>query len=320
MADGICRSDPPPEELHSLIENPANLLWLDLESPTPDELALVAGIVRWDHLTVEDLEHRAQRAKLESFEDAGYSYLVMHALDYSGEPATRRLATHEVDFVIGANYVASIHTTHLPTITESRDVTHRLEASLRHGPDYLLYVLVDRLVDTYFPVLSAMDDDVEDLEDQILADPERSLLPRIFDMRRDAVALRRTIAPQLEIFSRLVSPGFNVVQERNIVYFRDVHDHLIRIFEAADSHRDMMGGALEAYLSTVSNRMNEVMKRLTVIAALFLPITFLTGLMGMNLPINGSALWRDPTFWTLLLVMAAISVAQFVYFQRRRWV
>lgn len=318
IATGDIRADPPPDELHQLLEDPANLIWIDLESPTAEELGLVGGILRWEHLTIEDLTRQGQRGKLERFD--GYAFLVMHALEYAAAPGdeTPRLATPEIDFVVGSNYVASCHYVPQPHITQSREVNEHCAAMMSRGTDFILYTLTDRLVDSYFPVLDAMHDAVDELEDRILEDPNQQLMSRIFDMKRDAMVLRKATSPQLEVFSRLTAPGFGVVSEEHANYFRDVHDHLIRVFESTDSYRDLMGGALDAYLSTVSNRMNEVMKRLTVMAALFLPITFFTGVFGMNL--RETPLWNDSLFWVFLGLMAAGSAVQFVYFKRKRWV
>jgi magnesium transporter len=311
---GEYAADVAADQLHPLVEDRSNVIWLDLESPTADELSLVSSICGWDHLTVEDLARQGQRAKLEQYDD--YALLVMHVLAYGGSPS--RLSTIEVDFVIGPNYVATVHYDAVPHITDSRDLAQHMQVALKGGRDYLLYVLTDQLVDSYFPVLDTMHESVEDLEDQIITDPRDTLMARIFDMKRDAVTLRKVVSPQLEVFTRLTSPGYGVVAEELQRHFRDVHDHLIRVFEAMDSYRELMSGALDAYLSTVSNRMNEVMKRLTVMAALFLPITFITGVFGMNL--RKVPLWEDNLFWVFISAMLLMSVAQFWYFRRKRWV
>ena len=312
--DDALRADVEPEALHRLIEDASSLIWLDLESPSPDELALVAGLTSWEHLTVEDLTKQGQRAKLEHFDN--YVYVVMHALAYEGDPP--RLQTHEIDFVIGANYVATVHYLALPHMTEARDVANHTESVLSDGRDYLVYALTDRLVDSYFPVLDAMHEAVDDLEDHIVTDPTKELLARIFDMKRDAVVLRKATSPQLEVFSRLSVPGVGIATDAHAIYFRDVHDHLIRVIESADGYRDLMTGALDAYLSNVSNRMNDVMKRLTVVAALFLPISFLTGLLGMNLRTQPP--WEDNLFWAFLAAMAAITGLQWAYFWKKGWI
>ena len=265
--DGTFLVDPAVDRLPALLKDPATLSWVDLESPTADELGLLSGILAWDQLTEEDLTSEDQRTKLERFDT--YDVLVMHALSYvapataeaTGTPSqatggngVARVETPEVDFVIGKNYVVSVHYVPLPHMTETRETTSHYEKLLEDGPDYILYVLTDNLVDSYFPVVDAMQDAVDELEDQIVTNPSDKLLPVIFEMKRDAVRMRKAISPQLEVFARLTAPGYGVVSEAHVNYFRDVHDHLIRVFEASDSYRELMGGALDAYLSTVSNR------------------------------------------------------------------
>ena len=206
-AGGEYAADVAADRLHALVEDRSNVMWLDLEIPTADELSLVSSICGWDHLTVEDLARQGQRAKLEQYD--GYAFLVMHVLAYGGAPS--RLSTIEVDFIIGPNYVATVHYDAVPHITDSRDLAQHMQAALKGGRDYLLYVLTDQLVDSYFPVLDAMHESVEDLEDQIITDPRDTLMARIFDMKRDAVTLRKVVSPQMEVFTRLTSPGYGVV-------------------------------------------------------------------------------------------------------------
>jgi magnesium transporter len=292
----------------------AGLIWLDLHSPAPEEVESVAQLLGWTDFTAEDLIKQRQRGKLEEFE--GYTLLVMHDLRYSRE--TRELETPEVDFVVGRNYLASIHYHPMNHIDDARETEHRLQAAMASGPDFLLYVLADQLVDGYFPTLDDMHEEVEELEQAILSHPDPSLLPQIFDMKRTAVALRRVISPQMEAFSLLTSPSFGVVTQRHLIYFRDVHDHLIRIMEAIDSYRDLMSGVLDAYLSNVSNRLNEVVKRLTVLSSLFLPLTFVTGLLGMNM--RSVPPWHDAYFWVVLALMGCFCVVQILYFKAKGWI
>src|SRR5262249_9083077 len=153
---------------------------------------------------------------------------------YEGSPP--RLDTPEIDFVIGRNYVASVHPVSLPHITEHRNLTHRTEASLKKGADHLLYLLVDQLVDSYFPVGDAMEDTVEELEADILERPSDRQMPLILAMKRDAVTLRKVVSPQLEMFNQLTNPSLGVISEANVIYFRDVHDHLIRVFDSISGY------------------------------------------------------------------------------------
>jgi magnesium transporter len=314
-ASGEIREDVPVDQLLALMQGDGCLAWIDIENPSDEEVAEAGALLGWTELTVEDVAKHGQRAKLEHF--GNYHYLVMHDLIYDKDRG--RLSTPELDLVIGRNYVASVHDHHIPHVAEAREVTESIASVMGGGPDYLLYWLTDRLVDGYLPALDDMHDAVEDLEQAIISNPSENLLPRIFEMKRDAIALRRVISPQLEVFSRLTSPNFGIVSEDKVIYFRDVHDHLIRIFEAMDTYRELMSGALDAYLSNVNNRMNEVMKRLTILAALFLPLTFLTGLIGMNL--RDIPPWKDDTyFWPLIVLMLTISLSQWLYFKRKGWV
>ena len=137
-------------------------------------------------------------------------------------------------------------------------------------------------------------------------------------MKRDAITLRKAIGPELEVYTRLTSPGFGLIDEKHVIYFRDVHDHLVRVFEAMDTYRELMSGALDAYLSNINNRLSDVMKRLTVLAALFLPLTFITGVFGMNMRVTPP--WSDVVFWLILGTMAAISFMQWLYFKKKGWI
>ena len=311
--DGTVQRDAPLEDIVEMMRERGVIAWLDIESPSADELHLLGGILNWSELTLEDLERQGQRAKIERFDD--YAVLVMHDIDFEGDP--KRLTTPEVDFVIGKSYVASVHYHPLEHIGDMRTLDARIGDILARGTDMLLYNLIDRIVDGYFPVMDDMHDAVEDLEERIIDDPNRRLLARIFEMKHDGVMLRRIVSPQLEVFSLLMSPGFEIVREENAIYFRDVHDHLYRVFEAADTYRDLMSDALSAYLSNINNRLSEVMKTLTVISSVLLPLTLFSGMMGMNL--NNVPPWSDGEFWAITAGMVVFSGAMLVYFRKRGW-
>jgi len=185
---------------------------------------------------------------------------------------------------------------------------------------FLLYAILNALTDSYFPILDSIDDLIDELEDVTVTDTSNEVQLRIFRIKRALANMRRTISPQVEVANALVSRTGKLIPAKAEPYFADVHDHLIRAFEILDSYRDLMSGMLDVYLTTVSNRLNEVMKQLTIIATIFMPITFITGVFGMNfghLPQvehdNGSL------FWIALLLMAIITVMQIWYFRRRKW-
>ena len=205
----------------------------------------------------------------------------------------------------------------LEHIGEMRTLDARISDILERGTDMLLYHLIDRMVDGYFPVLDDMHEAVEDLEQNIINNPRRSLLTQIFDMKHDAVLLRRIISPQLEVFTLLMAQSFGIVRDENVIYFRDVHDHLFRVFESTDAYRDLMSDTLAAYLSVVNNKLSEVMKTLTVISSVLLPLTLFSGMMGMNLA--GIPPWNSADFWYISVGMVVFGAAMLLYFHRKGW-
>lgn len=297
----------------ALLADPLALVWFDIDEESIEEIDSVAAALDLNHLTVEDLKHRGQRGKLEQFD--GYSVLVMHGVGY--DPAIPQLEEHELDVVIGPNWVLTGRDPHLVALQPGPDLDVRLPSMLKSDAGYLLYAIADRVVDSLFPILDLMLDDVDDVEDRVILHPDTALLERIFAMKRNGVALRKIVSPHLEIFTRFMSPAYGIVSGEHMIYFRDVHDHLIRIFEIVDSYRELMTGALEVHLSTVNNQLNDVMKRLTVLTAMFLPLTFITGAFGMNMV--RSPVWSDPAFWIVGAGMIAIAAGQWVFFRFKKW-
>jgi magnesium transporter len=269
-------------------------------------------------LTVEDMVTQGQRAKLEGFDEQGYIVMVMHGLTFDARSGVATVP--ELDIVLGKHFLITSHQRDLQIMQDDRHTPEMQCVTVGRSPVYALYTVVDRLVDGYFPVLDSMDDAIDELEDQIIANPTPEVLQRIFTLKRSLGLARKVISPQLEVFNRLIARDEEFLDPRFTVYFRDVYDHLVRTFEVIDSYRDLMSSALDAYLSTVSNRQNEVMKRLTILASIFLPITFVTGVFGQNFG-HMPQVEHDPGYlwWLALLVMALISVAQIIYYRHKGW-
>lgn len=313
-SDGTLSADVAFEDAVALLRDEQALVWFDLDEQSDDEIARVGAALSLNHLTIEDLTHREQRGKFEPFD--GYSVLVMHAFGY--DRSVPSLEEHELDLAVGPNWVLTGRDPRLLSIAPGPGLDAHLASMMGAGADYLLYAIADRLVDSMFPVLDEMLDDVDDLEGLVVQGDGPALLERIFAMKRNGVLLRKIVSPHIEIFSRLTSPAFGVVRPEHVIYFRDVHDHLIRVYEVVDSYRELMSGALEVHLSTVNNRLNDVMKRLTVLTAMFLPLTFVTGAFGMNMV--QSPVWTDPAFWIIGAAMVAVSVGQWAFFRIKGWV
>jgi magnesium transporter len=227
---------------------------------------------------------------------------------------------HEVHLFVTGQYLVTIHRDPLPPLDQQRAL---LDGRALHSEQFLLYRVLDALVDSFFPILSDMDDEIDDLEAAVLANPTDQQLERLFSLKRELIAMRKIITPQRDLFANSVDqiaelPGLEL-DERD--YFRDIYDHLIRISDLIDSYRDLLSGATDLYLSTVSNRQNDVMKQLTVIATIFLPLSFITGFFGQNFGFMITHITHEWAFWVVGVgSMLATCAGLLVFFRRKGWV
>ena len=287
--------------------------WLDLDRPEPDDYTILRDVFKFHPLAVEDSEHFDQRAKIDDYDD--FVFLVV----YGATDDDDRLV--EVHCFYSERFLVTVHRDNCPAFDDLRARYAKREEAI-DKPSQLLYRIVDGLVDSFFPILAEFDDRIDELENGIFLKADDSQLQEIFQMKRLLVGMRKTITPQRDTFARLMGgvarlPGLTEEDER---YFRDVYDHLIRISDLIDSYRDLLTGAMDVYLSTVSNRLNGVMKQLTIIATIFLPLSWLTGFFGQNFGFEV----RHTTGWgtfvglglgTELLALAIL----LLFFKRRGW-
>jgi magnesium transporter len=291
--------------------------WLDLTAPGAEELSQLRELFGFHPLALEDSEHFGQRPKLDDYGD--YVFLVFYGAwrhrPHDPEPL------REVHLFISGQYLVTIHRDPLPPLDQEREQLH---GRALHSEQFLLYRVLDTLVDSFFPLLSDMDDEIDELEAALLAQPDEHQLQRLFALKRELVAMRKVVTPQRDLFVRSVDqiaelPGLQL-DERD--YFRDVYDHLIRVSDLIDSYRDLLSGATDLYLSTISNRQNDVMKQLTVIATIFLPLSFITGFFGMNFGFMVTSLIRQEwTFWVIGVgSMVATVLCLLVFFRRKKWI
>jgi magnesium transporter len=291
--------------------------WLDLEGIDADVSRLLLESFRFHPLAVEDAEHFGQRPKIEEYD--GFTYFVVHGV----QPDTPS-ATVEVHIFYSERHIVTVHRDARVICDTARARLRRHRAAALSPPEIsILYLVVDELVDSFFPVLSTFDDRIDEIEDAILKLPTEEQLGELFDMKRTLVSLRKVVTPQRDMFARLLSgasnlPGMTRDDER---YFRDLYDHLIRISDLIDSYRDLLTGAMDTHLSTVSNRLNVVMKQLAIIATVFLPLSFLTGFFGQNFDLLvNHYLTHAWTFWVfgIGLEVAAV-IGLLIMFRRRGW-
>jgi magnesium transporter len=287
--------------------------WLDLDRPDTDDFEILRDVFKFHPLALEDSENFGQRAKLDEYGD--YVFLVV----YGAAPDEDRLV--EVHCFYSAKYLVSIHRDDCPAFREVRE-RYAKRAEPIERPSLLLYRIVDGLVDSFFPILADFDDRIDELEDAIFLRANDEQLQEIFRMKRLFVGLRKAIGPERDLFASLMGgvadlPGMSEDDER---YFRDVYDHLIRISDLIDTYRDLLTSSMDVYLSTVSNRMNVIMKQLTIIATIFLPLSWLTGFFGQNFgfQVRHIASWEAFLVYGIGLEVIALALL-LTYFKRQRW-
>ena len=287
--------------------------WLDLDQPDPDDFEILRDVFKFHPLAVEDSEHFDQRAKIEDYDD------LVFIVVYGASSDNDRLV--EVHCFYSERFLVTVHRDDFPAFAEIRRRYQRRETAIEQ-PSLLLYRIVDGLVDSFFPVLAEFDDRIDELENAIFLHADDRQLQEIFQMKRLLVGMRKAVTPQRDTFARLMGgvaelPGLSEDDDR---YFRDIYDHLIRISDLIDSYRDLLTGAMDVYLSTVSNRLNGVMKQLAVIATIFLPLSWLTGFFGQNFGFEVRHIAGGGPFFVLGIgTELAALVVLLAYFKRRGW-
>jgi magnesium transporter len=306
-------------ELHLTREGAERLLdggrffWLDVHRPTDEDFAVLRDVFRFHPLALEDSEHFDQRPKLDDYDD--FVFLVVYGAAADEDRLVEAHCFYSEDFLV------TIHRDDAPAFTELRRRYQKRGAPI-DDPGLLLYRIVDALVDSFFPMLADFDDRIDDLEDQTFLHAGDEQLQEIFAMKRLLVGMRKAVTPQRDLLAGLVGdvadlPGMRPEHER---YFRDVYDHMIRISDLIDTYRDLLTSSMDVFLSTVSNRLNVVMKQLAVIATIFLPLTFITGFFGQNFPWLIRHIGGWPAFAGLGIgIEVAVVALMVVFFRRRGW-
>jgi magnesium transporter len=266
-------------------------------------------------LILEDILNTGQRPKTEEFEDL--IFVVLKMLNYNQNSG--KIRSEQFSLILGSNFLITFQEIQGDVFNIVRERIRKPKTRIRKaGCDYLAYALIDAIVDHYFVILEALGDKIEDLETEILDDPTRDTLEIIHEMKREMIYLRKQIWPIREIINSLVKSESSLIQEQLHVYFRDVYDHTIQIIDTIESYRDILAGMQDIYLSTLSNKMNEVMKVLTIIATIFIPITFVAGIYGMNFKFMPELEWRwgYVMVWAIIVIAAGIMIG---FFKKKQW-
>ncbi len=307
-----------PAEMAEALQDPEGLLWVSLEQTDETEVeTILADIFHFHPLAIEDcLSDGYQPPKVDIFDS--YLFIIVHALQ--PDFPLDQLDTMEFNCFLGSNYlVTSYRCAQMIPVQAAWERLERDKRILEQGADFLCYSLLDRLVDEYMPLLDKMDEEIDWLEDEVvLKKPKPDVLERILSLKHSILSLRRIIAPQREVMNRLSRDGLPQIAEQHRIYYRDIYDHLVRVHDLSESIRDVVTGALDTYLSAASNRLNEIMKALTLVSTIFLPLSFIAGVYGMNFEYFPEIRWPYGYLyvWTVFLSMAG---GMFWYFRRRGW-
>ena len=290
-------------------------LWVDLEKPTPEEGRLLADVFHFHPLAVEDALSAIHHPKIEPY--GSYLYLILHGIDFQEEE--HWFATRDVDFFLGPNYLVTVHDGHSGSIQALRTICHQHDRILAEGPAALLHRIVDSMVDNYRPEIESLEAHMNELEEQAILGHKPELVRDILALKRDLASLRRVVIPQRDAVGRLARREFAAISDELTYRFRDVYDHLVRLSDEATLLQDRVTGILEAHLSTISNRLNMVVKVLTVMSTIFLPLTVLTGMWGMNVPLPVFPGGEAMQFWWVAGFMVAIAGFMLSMFRRNNW-
>ncbi len=266
-------------------------------------------------LTLEDILNTGHRPKAEELQD--HVFIVFKMLQY--DDATHEVLSEQVSLVLGAGFVLTFQEAPGDVFTPVRERIARGKGRIRkRTADYLAYALIDAVVDQYFYIMEKMGERIEDIEESLTDHPEADLIQQIHNLKREAIYLRKQIWPMRDMLSRLTKGEFDLIREENLIFFGDVYDHITQLIDTNESYRDVLSGMLDLYLSTVSNRMNQVMKVLTIVATIFIPITFIAGVYGMNFK-NMPELewqWGYGAVWGVIIAVAVIMI---VVFKKNKW-
>ncbi|WP_366931292.1 magnesium/cobalt transporter CorA [Methanolobus sp.] len=266
-------------------------------------------------LVMEDIVHTSQRPKMEDYDS--YIYVVLKMLWF--EDGDTDVKTEQVSIILGKNFVLSFQEMEGDTFNFLRERIRNSKGRVRlMGADYLAYALLDSIVDNYFIIIEKFGDIIEDLENKLIQNPSPETLQNIHDLKKEMIYLRKSVWPLREVINGLERTESPLIEDTTFVFLKDVYDHTIQVAETVETYRDILSGILDVYLSSVSNKMNEVMKTLTIIATIFIPLTFLAGIYGMNFTYMPELGWKwgYPAVWTINIT---IFLSMYIYFRKKNW-
>jgi magnesium transporter len=291
--------------------------WVDLDQPTEEELKLLDTVFHFHPLAIEDCGPSLQRPKVEDYDE--YLFIVVHAIK-ERKNERKRFTVHEVNLFLGPGFLVTVHLNEQPSIDRVFSLFEKKTRFHDLTPNYLAYLIIDHIVDEFFPWVDELENQLNKMEEKLfhIKNPTDRLINRIFELRRLLLALRKVVLPHRDLLSLLLHDDFINRERRTRAYFMDIYDHLMRLMDRIDSQREIVSGLLEMCLSLQSKHMNEIMKILTIFGTVFLPITFISSVYGMNFDVMPELHWKYGYPFALGL-MALTAVCFVLYFKRKHW-
>jgi magnesium transporter len=306
-------------ELPAALKDERSIVWVDMECPTgADEKQILADIFDFHPLTIEDCQLNHSQPKIEEFPN--YLYFIVHGVRDGDKEGRQHFESKELDGYLGKNFVVTYHHDSFKSIASVKRQISASPSSCQRGAAYLLHQILDLMIDNYTPVLENLDGYMTKLEDSIFESKKNDnrMLAEIMRLKRSVTDMRRISSKQLNVLYRMSHGEFDLINQQMLPFYRDVYDHLLRISDLSETYRDMTSALMETYLSVQSNRMNEVMKTLTIFSAIMLPLTVITGIYGMNFE-NMPELKTRNGYFVVLGVMATAITTLFLKFRRKGW-
>jgi len=297
------------------------ITWIHIQGTNDlDTLNELGRLFDLHPLALEDISNAGQRPKIDEFTNQIFSIMVLPVFE------NHHIRMEQVSFFLGEHYVISFHESHQDPFEPIRSRLRNKAGKIRsRASDYLYYCLLDLLVDRCFPLFERLGVSIENLEIELLKSPDKNTLTEIHHIKRELLLLRRVLWPQRDVLNRVIHDDYPCIQHTNLIYFRDCYDHTIQIMDILESYRETTSSMLDIYLSSVSQRLNETMRSLTIIATIFLPLTFIAGVYGMNFSVNTTSPWAMPELhWKygyplVWAVMLGIAIGMWLFFKRKRW-
>ena len=315
------RKDIHPQEFQKLTRDRRGLLWVDFIEEPPETCLPILQSFGFHPLAIDDALQETHAPKLDDWGD--YIYIVLNYMHLQGLDDSWEMEVDELDVFLGSNFIITHHDHPIAAIDEAWASCDRDPRTLQDGADHLLYKIADYLVAGYMPIVEKIDAAIDVIEDQVFDRPSPQTLEQLFTIKRILLSMRRFLLPQREVLNKLARDDYKVIDPKDRIFFRDIYDHLVRLHDLNESLRDLVSGALDTYLSVVNNRMNEVMKTLTIITTLFMPLAFVTGFFGMNFfePLGLMKSWTTSiVFYIMLAITILLPVSMFTWMRRRTWI